>query len=250
MNISSFHQSIQPLIDNHITNVSYSPLAFSLFIQWLPIARTKYSHILFTVIWPVLAAMPFGWSYVSEYKSGVSCQFLIQSSKKQYFIGKYAAVFISGGIVIAAPVAADLLLNALVCPYVLPNAVVPINVISDGWFMSQIYYRFPWLYALLWCGVEFLLGGSTACCCFLAGKKKQVKFMTILTPFILFLLWDAVYSNLASIFSLNVELSPLALFAGATERPNPEWAVLGVIFFLVCTSFGIGYWRVVKHDAI
>lgn len=249
-NISQFDEYMQSLIDNKVFNISYSPLGYSLFVQWLPIARTSLCHSIISFIWPILAAMPFGWSYCSERRSGVYNQFVINSNRRVYFLCKYLATFISGGLAIMVPVAFDLLINALICPYVIPSAIIPINIISDGWFLSEMYFSRPWVYGLLWCGVEFVLGGTTACCCFLVGAKPRLRIMTILTPFIILIIWDAVYLVISGAFSLYVELSPLAMFAAATPRPNPEWAVGSVLFVLWVCSFCIGYWQVVKHEIL
>jgi len=83
--------------------------------------------------------MPFGWSYHQERQNGVYNQIISRSSKQTYFISKYIAVFVSGGLAVSLPLLFDLFATAMVCPYVVPTPIIPINIISDGYFLSELY---------------------------------------------------------------------------------------------------------------
>ncbi len=244
--IQYFHSKIQAL--DISSTISRNPIGYSLFIQWLPVARTSSSHYIFSFIWPILAAMPFGWSYFQERRNGVYNQIVTRSGRQVYFVSKFIGVFVSGGLAVALPAFFDLLANAMICPYVLPNPNIPINIISDGWFLSELYYTNPWLYSGIWCLVLFWLGGTAASFCLAVGTKFRLQIMVILAPFALLLLIDAGWSLLSEIWSWRIELSPLALFAAATIDPNPEWAVCTVIGIMLIISVTLGYWQVVKHE--
>lgn len=244
--IQYFDEIMRSLSPNSTT--SRSPIGFSLFIQWLPIARTALSHHVFYFIWPILAAMPFGWSYFQERRNGVYNQLVVRSGRKVYFISKYTALFVSGGLAVSIPVLFDLLSTAMVCPYVRPNPMIPINIIRDGYFLSELYYTHPWSYAVILCIIDFILGGITATLCLGIGTKIRLQIIVILIPFISYLFLDAVWSLISDLFAWNIEFSPLALAAAATEMPNPEWAIFSVICVLITISIGMGYWQVVMHE--
>lgn len=226
---------------------SQSPWGFSLFLLWMPVNGASYGRYLFYLVWPVLAAMPFGWSYLQERRGGLYNQLVSRMGRKSYYVTKYIAVFISGGLVVVVPVLLNLLFNATFCPYVLPNILNMLRI-SDGYFLSELYFTVPWAYALIWCGVDFLLGGAAAGLCFVAGTRLRLQVMTILTPFALLLVVDAVYTALRSRFGWNVELSPLQLATAVPNNFNPEWVVGSACLILAFVGFGIGYWQVAHHE--
>ena len=61
---------------------------YSLFFLWSGLApQTKGANLFYTV-WPVLAAMAYGWSYSDERRSGVYNQIAARTSAKTYYIAK------------------------------------------------------------------------------------------------------------------------------------------------------------------
>ena len=125
-------------------------MSASLFCYWLGITPGTAKGVFYT-IWPLLAALPYGWSYIQERTSGVHDQIVYRVGRKKYFFAKYLAVFVSGGLALMTPLLFDLLANALVCTYWVPNVTYYLTLVFDGHFLSTLYYTQPWLYALLWC---------------------------------------------------------------------------------------------------
>lgn len=226
---------------------SRSPWGFSLFYLWMPVNGMSYGKTLFFLAWPILAAMPFGWSYLQERRSGLYHQLLTRAGRGSCYLAKYTAVFVSGGLAVAVPVLFNLLVNALFCPYELPN-ILNLLQIGDGYALSELYFTAPWVYALLWCGIDFLLGGAAAGLCFVVGTWLRLQVMTILTPFALLLVLDAVVEAVRSRYGWNLELSPLQLAAAVPDRPNPEWAVALAFLVMAAVGFGVGDWQVVRHE--
>jgi len=228
---------------------SRSPWGFSLFLLWMPVNEISYGKSLFYLVWPIIAAMPFGWSYHQERKSGLYIQAVSRIGRRGCFVAKYVAVFVSGGLTVSIPVLFNLLTNAMICPYVVPD-ISNLVQISDGYFLSELYFSVPWVYALIWCGVEFLLGGAAAGLCFVVGAKLRFQLMTILTPFSILIVLDGICTAIRSRSYWNLELSPLQLAAAVPRNANPEWVVLTAFITLSIAGFGIGYWQVVKHELV
>ncbi len=233
------------LTEDHV--VSRSPWGFSLFLLWMPVNGASYGKTLFYTVWPILAAMPFGWSYLQERQGGLYDQLITRAGKRTCYFAKYTAAFVSGGLAVAIPVLFNLLVNAMFCPYELPS-ILNMLQIGDGYFLSELYFTAPWAYALIWCGVDFLLGGAAAGLCFVVGTWLRLQVMTILAPFALLLALDAAVSALKSRFQWNLELSPLQLAAAVPSTPNPEWAVTAAFLLLAAVGFGVGYWQVIHHE--
>ena len=222
----------------------------SLFIHWIAISGTSMGFRILYFVWPILVSMPFSWSYCQERRSGVYNQIVSRCDRMTYFISKYIAVFVSGGVALALPVFLNLMINALICPALTPNVNDYLSMVYDGNFLSQLYYTVPWLHSLIWCGMEFLWGGAVACLCFIVGAKPRLQVITILTPFILLIVLDTICTILLSFWHCNLSLSPLNLAAAASANQNPEWLLFLEIGILIAVSFTVGRWQVVKHELV
>lgn len=220
----------------------------SLFIHWLATNISSYGSRVFFLVWPILAAMPFGWSYCGERKSGLYDQIVSRAGVREYYKAKYIAVFVSGGLAVGLPVLLNLLANALICPADVPGVQLSLVAIFDGCFLSALFYAHPWAHSLIWCLVDFLFGGAAACLCFVVGTRLRHQVMVMLTPFALLLVLDGAFAVLQSRTGSNVELSALRLAAATGGLTNPEWAVFTAIGVMLALSFGMGWRQVVCHE--
>ena len=227
---------------------------FSLFLLSLPYNGVNYASRLYLFVWPILAAIPYGWSYSAERRSGIYYQIISRTNPRVCFGAKYIAVFISGGFAVSFPAIADILLNALICPYEVMDVSHSIASVFNGWFLSELYYTYPWVHALIWCGVLFMLGGTVAGLCFVAGAKIRLHALVVLIPFVALIVWDLFVGNvimpMIPISYPSLLLSPLQMVIAASGLPNPEWIVLLSIIILGMLGVTIGYLRVVKSELV
>lgn len=239
-------------LDSGLLNGGHAGM--NLFLWALPYNTTGYAAIVFRTVWPILAAMPFGWSYSVERRSGLAIQIASRGGTDNYYVAKYAAVFVSGGLAVAVPVLADLLVNALICPYEVPDVVLSLISISNGGFLSELYYTVPWAHGLIWCVVVFFLGGAVAGLCFVVGSKLRLRVMVLLVPFVILMVWHVVYYNVVFAYFWeylpNLRLSPLELISADAGSQNPEWFVLTAIGLLTVAGLGTGYWQVKRHELV
>lgn len=220
----------------------------SLFTRWIAMNGVTFGSIYFFLIWPVLAAMPHGWSYAQEVKTGAVNQYLIRSTRKTYFIAKYTAVFLSGGIAVSVPVVANLFLNALFCPATVPEITHLLTAVSDGYFLSELFYTHPWCYCLIWCFVDFLFGGMGACLCFLVVHYVRFPVMVMLAPFAMLYLMNILSSIVRHFTKWNIALTPLEQALAGTLNANPGWMIAVSILLLTTISFVVGLYRVEKYE--
>lgn len=218
----------------------------SLFIWWLPINGVNMGANIFYFVWPILAVIPYGWSYCQERKTGAYNQIVTRSNARTYFAAKYIAVFVSGGLAIMIPVLFSLLANALFCPALIPD--LGLTSVFNGYFMSATYYTHPWVYSLCWCAMEFLLGGATAVLCFVVGAMLRYQFMTILTPFALVIIYEILSVKLLE--GPKYITSPLYMIMAAPGNANPAWLLLLAYGIMAGIGFILGYWQVVKREPI
>lgn len=219
---------------------------FSLFVMWMPINGIHITTRYFYLIWPLLAAIPYGWSYCQEQRSGMINQIIGRTNKRIYFNAKFNAVFISGGLAVMVPVVVNLLVDALICPYALP--ILGIVPIFNGNFMSALYYTNPWLYSLCWCGMEFLFGGAAACLCFLVGSMFRFQVITIMTPIVLLTVFDSLCLRFFT--ATDIVLSPLQMAIAASPSMTPGWVLFAALMIMTGLSYGTGYWQVVVYEQI
>ncbi len=220
----------------------------SLFIEWIAVNGSTFGSMYFYIVWPVLAALPYGWSYIQEVKTGAINQYLLRSTRKKYFFSKYIAVFVSGGAAVAVPVLADLLLNALVCPAALPSITGLQAGPQDGWFLSVLFYKHPWAYCLIWCCMEFLFGGSAACMCFLTGRKLRYQVMTVLLPFAILYLLNLAGYDVVRNTGINLAIVPLDMAMAAPMLANSEWLVFSWLGALIGITLFVGYREVRRYE--
>lgn len=227
-------------------------VGISLFARWIGVDWVNYGGRMLYLVWPALAALPFGWSYAKERKDGVYDQIAVRCGRKEYYTAKYIAVFVSGALAVAIPVLVDLLALAMFCPAAVVQFKDNIVPLCNGCFLPSLFYTHPWVYTLLWCGIELLWGGAAACLCFVVGTKLRLQMFTMLFPFAALFLLDAAIlgfqrSTFASLLGY-LTISPLRLAQASTGGLNPEWVVFLTLGVLIAGSFGVGYWQVVKHE--
>jgi len=242
--VKELHDTTLELLEMGLGGGGHS--GYSLFVQWLPINGFQITTTYFCLIWPALAAIPYGWSFCQEQRNGVMKQITSRSSKQIYFNSKFIAVFVSGGLAVMLPLLLNLLVDALVCPYDIPPlGTVPI---FNGNFLSGLYYTYPWIYAFCWCGVVFLLGGATASLCFVVGSMLRFQVMTILVPLVALTVFDSLSVKLFQ--NATVTVSPLQMIAAANSYVTPGWVLFETISILTGISYAVGYLQVVKHESI
>lgn len=226
---------------------------FSLFNHALVYHGVNFSSALFKTVWPVLAAMPFAWSYSADRRSGMYDQLVVRSSIGQYAIAKYTAVFVSGGLVISLIVLTDLLITALICPYYVFDGLDALSFIGNKSFLSELFYSYPWIHALIWCVVTFFLGGAAAGLAFLVGAKMRLRVLVLLVPYAILTVWNVVYYTAINVYFgehlPKLEMSPLALIIVSSSK-NPEWLVFITIGLLTAVGLGAASWQVKRHELV
>lgn len=228
--------------------VSINPAGDSVFVKWMALGTPNFGSRVFHMIWPILAAMPYGSSLCTDLQSGYENQAVTRCGRRAYFRGKFLACFVSGGLAVSLPVILNLLLGALICPAWTPEVELLQSSIGNGYFLGKLFYTKPWAFSAVWCAVDFLWGGTAACLCLTLGGKVRHSFLVTLFPFGVFFTATAVIAGLDHFFRYSVELSPLYLALPDPGRPNPWWVIFPEILLLSAMGAGVGYWQVKKHE--
>mgnify|MGYP004532681495 FL=1 len=227
--------------------INPSCTGFSLFTSWIALHPTGSGSMLFYLILPILSAIPYGWSYCWDRKTGYYHQVITRMGRKSYFAAKNLAVFISGGLAAGLPVLMDL----LACAMFLPDRAVRVSdnllPILNYALGARLLYTNRWWYTVLWCGLTFLWGGAFSCLCILPGTRFRLGTLTVLTPFAVVLAADALIRSVGEVLERKT-FSILELPRPGSTSFSPGWAVILILILLMIQTLAVGYWRMVKHE--
>lgn len=142
---------------------NYSSL--SCYTLWMPTYNYGIFTGVFTLIWPLLTAAPYAWSWSSERRRGVLQQEALRTDRKGCYRAKAAAAFLSGALVVLVPY----LLNLVICACYAPAA--PVWASDQGYVaifkdspLSSLFFCHPLVFCLVWSVVAGIVAGlwSTA----------------------------------------------------------------------------------------
>lgn len=242
------------LPEDPVPGEAFSTEGYSLFMLSLPYHRVNFSGSLFTLVWPILAAIPYGTSYMQERRTGVYNQIVSRIGKGKYYFAKYIAVFVTGGLVVAGTELAAFLADATVLPDWGTN-IAYVEVIHNGSFMAAAYYTHPWAHVLCWCGVLFFIGGATACLTFFVWTGLRLRALAAIIPFsfyfIIFALWSRLVASgliSGSFYRCLRKVASLLAIVEVGHTAYPGWWALIIAGIITAVTFAVGYFQVVKHE--
>ncbi|HBT65682.1 MAG TPA: hypothetical protein DEB10_13580, partial [Ruminococcaceae bacterium] len=101
-----------------VLNAAVNPghSVITLFNKWIGQDYIAMATSLFYTLLPILAVLPYAWSYFSERKSGYVKLIVTRTHRNTYFLSKYAATFVSGALVITVPMALNFMLVSAFIP--------------------------------------------------------------------------------------------------------------------------------------
>ena len=124
-------------------NTVFNSWFFSLQKNAIPLRQ------LYIMIMPLMAVFAYGYSAVSDIKSGYIENIYTRIDKKYYLIVKCVVSHIAGGIVVVVP----LLMNLIACSMILPS----VKMTGSSWYfmnrrvfslLSGVAYTHPYIYII------------------------------------------------------------------------------------------------------
>lgn len=209
---------------------------FTLFNHWIGGEFTSAFSSLFFLLVPLFAAIPYGWSYFSERKVGYVKNVMIRTKKSYYFLSKYIAVFISGGLVVVLPLFINFLIVSCFVPAYKPDVFYDIYyAVPMPHMWSYIFYSKPFLYVGLFLLFDFVFAGLIATLSLAVTFIVNHRFAVILIPF--FLLLGIHYTeSLLPADWFDVECSPIYFMRAVSIHTFVTWWVVlaeSIVLFLL-----------------
>lgn len=236
--------------------VTYNPDTASdtLFNNWIGGEGGSLGTVVYYFIFPLLITLPYGWSFVSEKKSGYWRTMAVYCGKRNYYVCKYIAMFLSGGMAMVIPLIFSIMLTACYFPAVKPFVVYDIYyaVFSNSLF-ADLYYTYPFIYLLVYLVIDFVFCGVLACLCMTAALFIKQKPIVMVTPmlFCMAVNFCTKFVYDAAIHSYNnKELSPLYYLKPYSNRyPSDMMVIAMTAVALFIVTFVISYgWE--RHNEI
>ena len=232
-------------ISGNSTDIIYDPHIGinTVFNCWIGGEPFSLGSSIYFFVFPLLIALPYGWSYSEERKCGYRRMMITKTGKKKYYCAKYVAVFLSGGVAMVLPLIFNFWMTLLVVPAILPDVTMNMFYgVFGGSFLAELYYTVPFLYVAIYLFIDFVYCGFLVCICMAVSGIVLQKWGVVLIPFLLLLfvhvITDYIYSDPSVAYK---ELSPLYFLRGVEVRYSFSGSIilLFAIGLLVISLIGI-----------
>ncbi len=210
--------------------------SFSLFNRWIGQEWISVASSLFFLLCPLLATIPYSWSFSVEKKNGYINNIFIRTNKSRYVNVKFIVTFLTGGLCALIPIMVNLMVVSAFIPAVKPDVFYDIyyNMPVSNAF-SQLFYEMPVVYILLKVIIIALFSGCYAVMGQATGFIIKNKFIAILLPFVFMML----YNYISNVFSPTVELSPIQYLYGGGDVLTDFRIVIVQMFIIGFVSYAV-----------
>ena len=217
----------------------YVPI--SLFSTWMGNELFPIQSYIFYLILPLLAVLPFGSSFFEDIKSGYIINVCTRVEKKIYFKAKYLAVFLSGGVAVAAPLLLNLVISSMFMPAFIPDNGT-VGTISPTTMAYEVFFTHPLVYVLMFIVIDFIFAGVIATLSLSYTYFTEHRFGVMIVPFVFYFF---IYSLTNLIDKTDYSLF-FMLNGGANNNYLPVYILYFLLFFAL--SYVIFMWKGKKQD--
>ena len=217
----------------------YVPI--SLFSTWMGNELFPIQSYIFYLILPLLAVLPFGSSFFEDIKSGYIINVCTRVEKKIYFKAKYLAVFLSGGVAVAAPLLLNLVISSMFMPAFIPDNGT-VGTISPTTMAYEVFFTHPLVYVLMFIVIDFIFAGVIATLSLSYTYFTEHRFGVMIVPFVFYFF---IYSLTNLIDKTDYSLF-FMLNGGANNNYLPVYILYFLLFFIL--SYVIFMWKGKKQD--
>ena len=157
---------------------------------------TDYQFIyndMFYLLLPVIACLPYGGSLYYDIKIGYDKNICIKVPRSKYAFAKSLAVFLSGFVSVALPLALNVFFASGLFPNYLPERLefMSIGLLERHLFTIICNYH-PALYCLLFILIDGIFAGAIALTSLSLSRIVKSHFMAVATPMIIYIISGAL----------------------------------------------------------
>lgn len=210
-----------------------------------------YSNLFYFLLF-LLCTIPYGWSLISEKKSGYIKNPLVRSKKGIYYFSKYIASFISGGFVIAAALTINFIICACFVPAHLPDLWNEISFgVPPDYVWADFYFSQPLLYAFLYVLLGSIFGGLWSTICLTISFIFRKSFVVMVFPYLAILFFNYISHSELFLAAPRLEFSPMYFIIPRQMTLSNSLAVIAVwIAGILLFDFAVVYFKGMRKDVI
>lgn len=233
-----------------IFNPAAGPRA-DLYHSWIFGEPFSLGAVLYTFLFPVLLSIPYGWSYCEERSTGYIRNMVVKSGKREFFVAKYIATFLAGGVGVILPLIVNFVMVAMMVPARKPMVrYETIYGVFGGSFLSELFYSHPLVYVCVYLFVDFVFAGLLATLSIMVAMKIRWKWVCVLSPFLICMLLDYltrfVYVDSNVVYK---QISLMYIIHPIMGGYPVSWSVILLeISILFGITFIMGFTRESKHE--
>lgn len=193
---------------------------------------SPYSAIFF-ILFPLIAAIPYGRLLHYELRSGYAKQILSRCKRSEYFGAKYVTAFLSGGLAVSIPLLISLCVAACYLPNTGADRVTMQGLISNKALWADLYYHNPVFYALAYICLDFVFGGLFACLALAISAWCKNGFVAVIFPLLLDIAFTKILSDP---FPVNKLMVGNVIDPGiGSELVTADVIIIALIMLAICT---------------
>lgn len=205
----------------------------TLFNTWIGGEYQTWASNIFYFLLPLLCTIPYGWSILSDKKTGYIRNQVVLLGRKKYFIAKYTASFFTGFLVIVVPLIINYIIVACLVPARLPDVIYDIYyAVPPDALWSVLFYNHPILFDILYIFMAALFAGLWACVPLALGMVLKSKLAALILPYIALVGYQNVADTLFQ-YRIYLEVSPFRFLRACETRNAANGYVLLFIFLIV-----------------
>jgi hypothetical protein len=159
---------------------------------WLGGAGFGIHGYLYFLLLPLLASLPHGVSYLQDTRSGYHNNVIVRAGRKSYYVAKWFATFLTGGLVVVIPLLANLVAHLTSLPLMGPYAETFSSLMSDDSMLSSVFFESPLIYLTICLTLVFVFGGIYATFSLLVTFFTDYAFVALLMPFLASVLFTMI----------------------------------------------------------
>lgn len=215
------------------------------FESWIGSTLISIKTFLCFLIAPILATIPFGDSFFGDKKSGHIKNVFIRTKKSHYYIAKYVATFIVGGLAAVVPLLLNFYLTTLVLPSLVPQVAGTGYLVDSLSMWYELFFSQPFVYVFLYLLIDFVFFGLIATLALSISHFVENRFVFLLAPFLLKVIMSFVLRSIG-LFQYDPTIFLIPYQPAKGIDISYILVVAGILFAL---TFGTFYFKGVRDDA-
>ena len=240
-----YFEVIFPSVKYIDISVREGMLPHSVFSKWVGASGSSFVPSLYFFLFPLLASFPFGASFYQDSHNGYLQQMVLLNGRKKYFLSKYVAIFLAGGLATTLPLLFELYAAAMTLPSIIPVMVAGYFPWQHGTrLMPYLPYTDPYAYVGIYMAIIFMFAGAMAGLSATVSPVSRNTFIVWIAPLIMIRCAGSIATFLG-----ESRLDPMYFLNPIQYIERISWKSL-ILCFLVLwiPSFVIYFWKGIHGD--